>query len=538
MAFDAHENKVRDLFNRKIYHIPRNQRRYVWNKDNWQELFDDIVCVINGQISAHFLGSIVLKTDPEYNGLPCYSVIDGQQRTITLTILLSSIMYWMKRLKMDNDFNGTKPYVVAKDDKNNDIIMVNTESTGSLENIITHITNDTYEEISKKSTTAFINSWRIKQKDKIGDAYIFYIESIEKLYQEHNKDSEVILKLRNAVRDITFVNITATSEEDSYTIFEILNARGMDLEDHELLKNYIMRYIQPVANRDSAKVRWNSIENELGYSNLKKFIRHYTTHRYGTHRSKQKSSDYKIIRECNKAKDTEVLLNDIEKKANYYKIIISPIKSGEDRNCTEEEFRIFTFFKQKRQEQMRPVLLSLISLKEQELIQKETYYKTLKFLYNFYICYNIIGEENSNRLSDTINKYAELICNNNYENRIDEFADELKKRLPSRETFINSFQTVGWSHHKNIYEGEKNKDRVQIILEILERYKNNGNFCDNFTIEHIQPDSEDSSNGQIGNLIPLEESINISCKNKSFNEKIEFYNRSSFVTARNIAVKA
>lgn len=214
MAFDAHENKVRDLFNRKIYHIPRNQRRYVWNKDNWQELFDDIVCVINGQISAHFLGSIVLKTDPEYNGLPCYSVIDGQQRTITLTILLSSIMYWMKRLKMDNDFNGTKPYVVAKDDKNNDIIMVNTESTGSLENIITHITNDTYEEISKKSTTAFINSWRIKQKDKIGDAYIFYIESIEKLYQEHNKDSEVILKLRNAVRDITFVNITATSEED------------------------------------------------------------------------------------------------------------------------------------------------------------------------------------------------------------------------------------------------------------------------------------------------------------------------------------
>lgn len=75
-----------------------------------------------------------------------------------------------------------------------------------------------------------------------------------------------------------------------------------------------------------------------------------------------------------------------------------------------------------------------------------------------------------------------------------------------------------------------------LILRIrFHPYKNNGNFCDNFTIEHIQPDSEDSSNGQIGNLIPLEESINISCKNKSFNEKIEFYNRSSFVTARNIA---
>ena len=26
MAFDAHEERVRELFNRKIYNVPRNQR--------------------------------------------------------------------------------------------------------------------------------------------------------------------------------------------------------------------------------------------------------------------------------------------------------------------------------------------------------------------------------------------------------------------------------------------------------------------------------------------------------------------------------
>ena len=107
MAFDAHEERVMSLFNRKVYCVPRNQRRYVWNKDNWQELFDDVLAVVNGTFPSHFIGSIVLKTDPMINGLPHYSVIDGQQRIITIAIFLSSIMFWMKKAGMNDDFRLT-----------------------------------------------------------------------------------------------------------------------------------------------------------------------------------------------------------------------------------------------------------------------------------------------------------------------------------------------------------------------------------------------------------------------------------------------
>ncbi len=55
MPFDAHEERIRDLFNRKIYNVPRNQRRYVWNRDNWQELFEDVMTVVSEQISSHFI---------------------------------------------------------------------------------------------------------------------------------------------------------------------------------------------------------------------------------------------------------------------------------------------------------------------------------------------------------------------------------------------------------------------------------------------------------------------------------------------------
>ena len=345
MSFDAHEEQVMSLFNRKMYNVPRNQRRYVWNKDNWQELFDDVMAVVDGRIMSHFIGSVVMKTDPIENGLPHYSVIDGQQRTITLAIFLASVMFWMKKLGMNDDFSGTIPYVVAKDDKNKDVIMVTAENNPSLESVVRAIVNLSDETAKKATVTSIVENNLLNKSDKnIGDAFKFYLNTIHDCYESKGQNKQVLIQIRNAVRDITFVNITATTEEDSYTIFEILNARGLDLEDHELLKNYIMRYIQPEKNRDKAKMEWNRIETMLGHSNLTEFVRHYTTHRYGDYRSKD-LSDYKIIQDRNKGKDTGELLSDLERKANFYLKLVSPCKSGDDANCTDEEYRVYSFFK-------------------------------------------------------------------------------------------------------------------------------------------------------------------------------------------------
>ena len=536
MAFDAHEEKVMSLLNRKVYSVPRNQRCYVWNKDNWQELFDDVMEVVNGRIQSHFIGSVVLKTDPTINGVPHYSVIDGQQRIITLTIFLASIMFWMRKFEMIDDFKGTIPYVVAKDDKNRDIIMVTAENYGSLESIINAIINEP-DILNKRITVnSLVESNLVNKSDKnIADAFRFFMNTISDRYEYANKDKQILIKLRNAVRDITFVNITATSEEDSYTIFEILNARGLDLEDHELLKNYIMRYIQPDGERDKAKAQWNELELMVGHSNLNKFVRHYTTHMYGDYRSRSETSDYKIIQSSNRGRNTWELLMDLEKKAKYYLKLLLPTKTGDNANCSEHEYRVYSFFRKKRQEQMRPILLSLITKNKEGVISDRLYNETIDFLYNFYVCYNIIGEESSNRLTDTVNKFAAKINRDNTEDSVIKFVDELRKKLPSKEQFTNAFKNIGWSHHMGVYEGDKNKTRVQTVLEILERHMNLGICNDDFTIEHIKPDCEDPSNGQIGNLIPLEEALNRRCIEKDFSGKLDIYKDSNYKTARSFA---
>ena len=60
--------------------MPRNQRRYVWTRRNWQELLDDILLVENGTEKTHFIGSIVLYCEKDReNGISHYTIIDGQQ---------------------------------------------------------------------------------------------------------------------------------------------------------------------------------------------------------------------------------------------------------------------------------------------------------------------------------------------------------------------------------------------------------------------------------------------------------------------------
>lgn len=531
MAFTAEQKSIYDLFTRKKYLVPRNQRRYVWDKRNWEELFDDIYSSI-GKKTPHFIGSFVLKDEGRDEGIPTFTIIDGQQRIITLTILLSSISYWLKMEDMIDDYEGTKQYLYALNEKAKQTQVICLDYHLSLGKILEIIDDTNRDDLLKVSINRILNDGTISSlKDKqIVAAYKFFLNRIKEL-QETEDFIQSLINLREAVINTSYISIISTTEEDSYTIFEILNARGIELESHELLKNYIMRYIEPEYKRDEAKQVWIEMEMYLG-KNFKKFIKHYTTHKCKDRT--QGLSDYKRLQRVYKGNDTKSLLYDLKKKSEYYCKMINP-----SNYCNQDsiEFQVFDFFKKKRQEQLRPILLSIIHKKEEEeAISKKQYEKILTFLYNFYVCYNIIGEENSNKLTHVVYKYAEIIENDFSIDKVGDFVLELKNKLPNEDQFKNAFKNIGYSKFGNFYEGEKNKDRVQTVLEVLEKYLNSGYCAQDFTIEHILDDSSDPiKNGQIGNLLPLENNKNSRCNGKTLKEKLLIYDDSIYKTARNFS---
>ena len=78
--------------NIEMYHIPKYQREYVWGRNHWETLINDIT----ENEPEYFIGSVIVvnqSDDLRPGEERIYQVIDGQQRLTTLSILLCAIYY-------------------------------------------------------------------------------------------------------------------------------------------------------------------------------------------------------------------------------------------------------------------------------------------------------------------------------------------------------------------------------------------------------------------------------------------------------------
>lgn len=78
--------------------IPVYQRTYKWTRLNCKQLLDDILRVSKYENRTHFIGSIVYITDEYYQATKInqLSIIDGQQRITTISLLLLAMCKYLK----------------------------------------------------------------------------------------------------------------------------------------------------------------------------------------------------------------------------------------------------------------------------------------------------------------------------------------------------------------------------------------------------------------------------------------------------------
>lgn len=79
--------------NGKSYKVPIYQRDYSWSKDDWEDLWNDILEIPNDK--THYLGYLVLQ--PENDSNDTFYVIDGQQRLTTLSIIYLAVTALLKK---------------------------------------------------------------------------------------------------------------------------------------------------------------------------------------------------------------------------------------------------------------------------------------------------------------------------------------------------------------------------------------------------------------------------------------------------------
>jgi uncharacterized protein with ParB-like and HNH nuclease domain len=72
-----------------VYKIPKFQRNYSWDENNWKKLLEGITNITNNN---KFLGCLFFldKSNRSYR-ISVNEVVDGQQRLVTLSLLLVAL---------------------------------------------------------------------------------------------------------------------------------------------------------------------------------------------------------------------------------------------------------------------------------------------------------------------------------------------------------------------------------------------------------------------------------------------------------------
>lgn len=552
------------------YLVPRYQRRYIWDEKRWLDLFDDIKFIYqmreSGQKCNHFLSTFIFeKASTTNNGVDNYNIIDGQQRISTIMVIIAAICRMFNELEDQIDFNLYTQYLIANGSSGL-FVKIDNDNTDLLVQIISNCTN--YK--TDKADLYPVNIRRFNKYDKeqknIVKCYIYFYEHIKELLNWNSIDDNENkrLKLKNyisVVLEMQAISIIAEDEQSGYDVFEILNARGTPLAGHELLKNYIFKYYQPIAQVDNAKNLWLQMERDINIKNdiyIAYFIDHYITHKYS--KASKSNSILRIIKNANERNDTKKILEDIVLKSKYYKWFIDP-KSFldntllENKCATEEIYSVLMYFSLKNQIQFRPLFLSIFSKIEEtkerlldagideEQIKSNKEFKeivnaaknVMLYLLKYSLAYFGVLKEQPKTIEDKIHELAQKIERNEYT------FDEVYKKFvvkANNELFGVKFADLGYSNKNKLYERKKTSVDIRQLMRMYELYLQGTDelTIDNMTIEHITNDDElDPNVVKFGNLIPLAEELQKEIGVETdYQNKYKIYKKSAFKTVQEL----
>ncbi len=542
MEFKAVARTIMDTLDlKRKYKIPRFQREYSWEEEEFTELWEDLLdslIVIDKKLqpSEYFIGSLVLVGDDDDTKNIEREIVDGQQRLMTFTIMFSVLSQLFKEKNEDKLSSLVHSYIIGEDADGNE-----------------------YTKIISETPKPFFQ-FRIQQKDidltqvpqsqeekRILVAYEFFKNRLlEKNFKKDlynrfpNIDIDYInmLKLfRDQILLCKVIYVTVKSFDDGYSIFEVLNAKGKGLTPVDIIKNSIFSILVLVEPVDYAYENWKKLRKnitESGIDDITIFYRHFWLSKYSFVTTKKLVDSFSKKIDKNQVAYKEFLENLIYASNDYVKFVVpkqSYWTQPEDRVVFEtlEALNIFGIT------QVRTFLLALFEVKKKKLIKHSDFIKILNFLQYYHFVFNAICSKRPSGLERRYSSYSRQLRDalNTTESKkcIDDLLIALKETLPTYQEFEKKFISIFYTENNS-----KKKKLVQYILKKIDSYISGTNEMkiDSFSIEHILPEStKNKIVGCLGNLLPLGTELNNNLGDKSFLAKVEGYKKSQYKSVQN-----
>lgn len=351
MSYHSECKSVYSLLTINRYLIPYLQRDYTWTwKEQVLTLLEDIQEATDNfsKNDEEYLIGMTITCPSEENGQ--YTLIDGQQRLTTLSILFRLFAHFLEHHRNDgklddqtiDSISDFKKTYTRRLSPNEEIFVIKRQKEPSED-----IPDYEYIDYYVKDKCDRFDNRKYKAIKSICDNAMDFFEN---MYNEINGPQK-INNLCWIFKKIQIIECNCSDELQAYTLFELINDRGRSLDRTDLLNNYFLKQLNKQNAGGSERdieifvKNWDKFKNTVASSDTKlkadDVLRAYVFASYGKkYKTKELYKAMKsIVEKWNNSQITEFIQklvkstnslvdvwNDIDPNDIYLDILVNELR--------------------------------------------------------------------------------------------------------------------------------------------------------------------------------------------------------------------
>ncbi|MCC7485537.1 MAG: DUF262 domain-containing protein [Burkholderiales bacterium] len=521
--------------NGRIYRVPPYQRDYSWEEEQWEDLWNDLLELRGRPDDRHYMGALVVegKSDREF------LIIDGQQRLATLTLLALAAIAKLQRLAdggHDPEANrersgGLRSRFVGEKDP---------ASLVESSKLFLNATDDAFFQDYLVQLRGPLNPRGLPKSNRLlWECFSYFRARLD--------DDAVLARdgaglagfiAETAGRQLMFILITVDDELNAYTVFETLNARGLELSSTDLLKNYLFSRLRVPADLEALGRRWRALVATVQQERFPEFLRYHLLCEEPRVRSQRL---FQMIRlRVTTPEQVFGLMDALERRAELFAALGDPghgyWSENPDARPHVRELQLF------RVRQMTPLLFAAW-----ERFDRSDFTRVLKLAAVLSFRYSVVSGLNTNALEPEYHRAAKAVL------------DRMAITPGAVFQLVRGVYVDDGKFEQDFggFAVDTSSQRKRLAKYILSRLEHDASGravdpdTDPASIEHILPenpvDSWDASVPRdrwemlvyrLGNLTLLEPGANRRVGNADFTAKLVEYGKSAYQLTRDIAQMA
>jgi hypothetical protein len=512
--------------------VPAYQRPYSWTDEQISDLLRDLSDAIRDRDGEYFLGTIVVTKNNEGS----HFVIDGQQRLATVSVIICAIRNYFHGVGDKDRADGLHQGYLARKQLRDLTEMAHLRLIAA--------DNGFYEKeiLGRTVTTKSTSRKKVNPRShtRLENALRLASEHVESIVKQTQQPAQVLLDWVEYLRDKAKVIVVEVNDEGAaYTIFEVLNDRGLDLSVSDLLKNFVFRMAEDKV--DEAQEHWTTMAAVLEASgaaekDLPTFIRHVWASQHGLTREKDL---YHRIRTTVTSKQRAV---DFGKQLSDQAAVYAALDNPSDEfwksygAAVRGSIEALDLLKAT---QIRPLVLAILAHFGDDEVKR-----ALPMLVCWTVRFLIVGKLGSGPLESGYSERAKEVSAGTIKTAKDLYTASTAF-LASDDEFEQAFRTAGVSAH---YLG-------RYYLRVLENTASSTGTEElivnpseeTVTLEHVMPKTREphwkhitaeqhrTYLKRLGNLALLDKNLNEYAGNLRFSEKAKAFAKSKITLTHEIS---